>query len=91
MACHQQELHVLSELGRVPLAIHLHFPQELVVVETYHTQPSPFFQRIAAQDAKTGERERERVCLLVVWPKIWEFKTNIKNIILKKGRGKVIT
>lgn len=59
MACHQQELHVLSELGRVPLAIHLHFPQELVVVETYHTQPSPFFQRIAAQDAKTGERERE--------------------------------
>ena len=60
MACHQQELHVLGELGRVPLAIHLHFPQELVVVETYHTQPSPFFQRIAAQDAKTRERERER-------------------------------
>lgn len=28
--------------------------------EGYHTQPSPFFQRIAAQDAKTRERERER-------------------------------
>jgi len=26
--------------------------KELVVVETYHTQPSPFFQRIAAQDER---------------------------------------
>ena len=94
MACHQQELRVLSELGRVPLAIHLHFAQELVVVETYHTQPSPFFQRIAAQDAKTRERERERDSLLVGCvkfsrkPKIWEFTTKIKNIILKKRQGK---
>ena len=89
---HHQELHVLSELGRVPLALHLHFPQELVVVETYHTQPSPFFQRIAAQDAETGERERDSLLVGCVKfsrrPKIWEFKTKIKHIILKKRQGK---